>query len=1565
MKKTKFIKSMTSLFLVIAIILSCGTTGICAVHADDGTGIGMTKSGIVGGNITASRYNGNTFNIINDGSGGNTTVGLWSYDISDASKMTGAQLTATVTDYAKQNIDGLAIDFYYINPSSANAYLKDINESAKHTNLSGINTNAGDSSISYIKSTFKLSNKNLLGSLAHNYSSNENNEFTLDLTTAIHDMKKNSWNGLCILAMCNKNNGASESNPNWSDTWIKLSNITYTVSSTALSISRSAVISAGESNQRYNGNSFNIVNDGTASCTTIGLWSYGIDSLKYVDSASLNVYVNDYYKASINDLSVNFYYIDPSLASSYLKDASVSNKTSVDSNLANNVGDNAVGWAENKFGLTNSTKIGTISHNYASAINRYTTLDLTSAFNRAKQEKWSEICVLAVCSKNNNGATTNEWSDSWIEPEFISYNESDSYIPIGKSGILCGQDGGTRYNSTAFNIVNDSLPGNTTVGLWSYDITDIKSGDKASVAATSSKWSQDKIDNFGVELYWIDSAKASQYLKPLNQTLKHTTHSGIATNAGANSTAYIKQLFGLSDTNKIGYIDHDYRNDNNKYVTLDLTTAVKNAKTAGINDITVVAFCNRNNNGTNENGKWSDIWLELNGINYGADLGMAEIQPLKSAMAEYEAKMSGGKLYTNMGTAYNAYVNAQKAIDAYLYGNVKSLNIAQYTNTLKSALASMKEWSAPTANATPRFSSSDNGTIPANTGCLWYESSNDPLVRSYSAEGNNTTANFYYHTGVYLYSDSSPNIPFLVGFYRTSSSTFASPQKPRVFYMALREQNGGLRIRNSQYQGDVCSRDFNTVINSPYQINSSEEGTSSNIVLSTGDMRYMANFFNINYDAAFGGGGYYTTAAPTQFSVGIGTSDGGNSVQWVKYIDGVNTKNFYIINYKPLLEKINTASYRVMVKNPAAYKQGGLSQLMSAYDAATAVNPSSYNYASSTATSVANCATQIKNAVNKFNQVSSITKDNTAYNTLRNALTNAEKTGQQNGVISSSNAQATRYTNSTWNVYYSALTQGQGAMASVISASGYSGAYNSKSVTVLANDITNAISSLKYNYIVEYISAGGQNMGSLVVEEGQTADSSSIVNTATIKGVQERQAHIIYSWNEVTADRATYGDNEVITVNETRREEACQLTLGDVIKKPTCSEPGIRQSTCDICGAVYETETDKLEHTYKSEIVPSSCTERGYTLHTCIHCGESYKDNYTELTDHTYENVVVPPTCTERGYTAQKCTVCGHEQIDENSYVDALGHEYEYSVIREPDCTFKGVGEYVCVRGDSSYTEEISENENNHGELVYSRTVQPTASEQGYDIYYCNNLCGYWEKRNFTEPTKTDAEFTDCLEAYNASLLTIVNNFDAYTEESKATYLNAINDAKANGEAAIDAKDASALDRATASIIEATALLRIRTISVKLMICNANGEIVESQSRTESASYGDLVKFDISEDIGDLNVQKWTIKKDGVTRKVSQGEATCELIANSNATVCAYLTEKEVEPSTNIKLTLLNNDGRVIGTKYITSSDSLDTSKKEIAGICAPKLPFNTFKQWKTVNVKENEIVLRATYEVI
>ena len=1565
MKKTGFIKSFISLLLVIAVILSCTVTGTILTFADESAGISMSKSGIIGGNIASTRYRGNSFNIINDGEANNTTVGLWNYDISDINNITSASLTASVSEYYEQNIDGLSIDFYYINPESASDYLKGLNESNKLTNISALTTNTGNAFVTYIKNNFSLSEKNLIGSLSHNYSSDSTTDMTLDLTTAFHDMKKNSWGGICILAMCNKNNGASASNPIWSDSWVSLSDITYTVATNALDMTKSAVVTTGNGNQRYNGNSFNIVNDGANTCTTLGLWSYAVQDLKYVDSASLNVYVNDYHTAVINDLSIDFYFVDPSKAATYLKDLSTSDKSSTDIELNSNIGDNSITWMKNKFGLNSANKIGSFNHSYTSSVNRYTRLDLTTALNTAKQEKWSEVCVLAMCNKNNNGTSTHIWSDSWIEVDNISYNESSSYIPIEKSGILCGATSNARYNGNIFNIVNDSQANNTTVGLWSYDISDINSGDNASIAATSTKWSEEKIDNFGIEFYWIDSSKVSSYLKPLSTSVKVTIDSDIASNAGSGCASYIKNKFSLNDDNKIGFIEHNYTDNQNKYTTLNLTSAVESAKKTGINNIAVVALCNRNNDGATSY-KWSDVWLEMGGINYGADLTLAEVQPLKNAMAEYERKMSSGKIYTNMSSAYTAYVNAQKAIDAYCYGNVKSISISQYATALTSATAAMTEWTVPTANVSPRFSSTDTGTIPLNTGCLWYEYKDDPIVKSYSAEGNNTTANFYYQNGVYLYGESSPNIPYTVGFYRTSSSSTANPANPRVFYVALKEQQGGLTIRNAQYQGDAVSREFTNIINKSYQINSTETGDDKNILLSTGDMRYMANYFNINYTSAFSNNSsYYVEAKPTKFSLGLGYKDAGNAVQWVKEVDGVNTKTFYVINYKSLLDKINSSRNKNALKSVASYKQGGLSSLMQAYDAATSVNPVSYNYSENTASVVANCAAAIKNAVDKFGSAVSFTADKTSYNDLRNALTLSKEIGNTNPIISGNTAQATRYTADSWNAYYSALIQGQNAMADVMSSNGYRGSYNSTTVTSLAGDLQSAMSNLKYNYIVEYISAGGQTMGTLVVKEDETADASSIVNTATIKGVQERQAHIVYSWSDITADRSNYGDSEVITVNEKSTEEACELSPGDLVKEPTCSEAGLRQYTCDICGGVYQIQTEKLEHSYKSEVISSTCAERGYTLYTCINCGDSYKDNYADLAEHTYETVTVEPTCTERGYTAQRCKVCSHEVIDESSYTDALGHKYEYSVIREPDCTFKGVGEYVCVRGDSSYTEEIAEDDNNHGEMIYSRTVQPTASEQGYDIYYCNNLCGYWEKRNFTEPTNTDAQFTDCLEAYNASLLTIVDNFDAYTDESKESYLEAVNSAKADGEAAIEAKDKTALDKATASIIEATALLRIRTVSIKLLVCDVNGNIIEPQGTAKEASYGELVTLDISDEIESANVEKWTIKKNGVTKKINQSSAVCELIAKDDAVISAYLTDENPTAQNKIKLTLQNNDGRIIETKYITADDRLDINSSEIAGVSAPTLTFYSFKQWKTVSANENEIVLRATYDVI
>ena len=72
------------------------------------------------------------------------------------------------------------------------------------------------------------------------------------------------------------------------------------------------------------------------------------------------------------------------------------------------------------------------------------------------------------------------------------------------------------------------------------------------------------------------------------------------------------------------------------------------------------------------------------------------------------------------------------------------------------------------------------------------------------------------------------------------------------------------------------------------------------------------------------------------------------------------------------------------------------------------------------------------------------------------------------------------------------------------------------------------------------------------------------------------------------------------------------------IKQPTCSERGYTTYTCE-CGDSYKDNyTDIIAHTYSTEIIDPTCSEKGYTLYTC-ECGDSYKDNYTNIINHTYQ----------------------------------------------------------------------------------------------------------------------------------------------------------------------------------------------------------------------------------------------------------------------------------------------------------------------------------------------------------
>ena len=70
-------------------------------------------------------------------------------------------------------------------------------------------------------------------------------------------------------------------------------------------------------------------------------------------------------------------------------------------------------------------------------------------------------------------------------------------------------------------------------------------------------------------------------------------------------------------------------------------------------------------------------------------------------------------------------------------------------------------------------------------------------------------------------------------------------------------------------------------------------------------------------------------------------------------------------------------------------------------------------------------------------------------------------------------------------------------------------------------------------------------------------------------------------------------------------------------------------------------------HSYKDVVTAPTCTEKGYTTHTCA-CGDSYVDTYVDALGHAWDNgkVTKPATETEDGVKTFACTRCGETKTE-------------------------------------------------------------------------------------------------------------------------------------------------------------------------------------------------------------------------------------------------------------------------------------------------------------------------------
>ena len=203
---------------------------------------------------------------------------------------------------------------------------------------------------------------------------------------------------------------------------------------------------------------------------------------------------------------------------------------------------------------------------------------------------------------------------------------------------------------------------------------------------------------------------------------------------------------------------------------------------------------------------------------------------------------------------------------------------------------------------------------------------------------------------------------------------------------------------------------------------------------------------------------------------------------------------------------------------------------------------------------------------------------------------------------------------------------------------------------------------------------------------------------------------------------------------ETIVDEALGHSYEDEVTAPTCTEAGYTTHTCTVCSEHYDdTEVAALGHDFGEWIVTKepTCTSKGEETRYCSRCDE-YETREVAMIEHNYEEVVTDPTCTEDGYTTHTCTECGDHYND--TPVDALGHAWDDGVVTTP-ATEDEAGEktYTCTRCGETRKEVIPPLDHTH--TYEDEVVDPTCTTGGYTRHTCtSDKCDHYHyDDNFTE----------------------------------------------------------------------------------------------------------------------------------------------------------------------------------------------------------------------------------------
>ncbi len=203
--------------------------------------------------------------------------------------------------------------------------------------------------------------------------------------------------------------------------------------------------------------------------------------------------------------------------------------------------------------------------------------------------------------------------------------------------------------------------------------------------------------------------------------------------------------------------------------------------------------------------------------------------------------------------------------------------------------------------------------------------------------------------------------------------------------------------------------------------------------------------------------------------------------------------------------------------------------------------------------------------------------------------------------------------------------------------------------------------------------------------------------------------------------------------SSTDKDHVCDYCGGAVENGEACFDPETDgDHNCDVCGQ------EVSSHKYSSVTTAPTCTEKGYTTHTC-NCGHTYKDTEVAALGHTEViDAAVAATCTTAGKTEGKhCSVC-NEVLVAQEEIQAIAHKNkEHHAKADATCVSTGTIEYwSCPDCKTNFSDEacttavtnlvIAKDSANHVNKTDHVEKSATCLEDGYTAgVFCED-CKTW-----------------------------------------------------------------------------------------------------------------------------------------------------------------------------------------------------------------------------------------------